>query len=66
MGLHTNQRRTKNDIFSIVLSGVSWRWVYWVMMIFAGACTVITALFLPETFAPVLLLRRVRRTGFPA
>ncbi|KAF8340247.1 MFS polyamine transporter [Amanita rubescens] len=45
----------------IVVSGVSWRWVYWVMMMFAGACTIITALFLPETYAPILLLQRAKR-----
>ena len=32
------------------------------MMIFAGVCTIITALILPETYAPTLLLRRVSGT----
>ena len=49
----------KNDIFSIIVSNVSWKWIFWVMMVFAGACTVISVLFLPETFGPVLLLRKV-------
>lgn len=28
-------------------------------MIFAGACTVVTIVFLPETYAPILLLKKV-------
>ncbi len=45
--------------FSIASSDVTWRWIYWVMMMFAGTCTFITAIFLPETYAPVLLANRV-------
>jgi len=45
----------------IIQSGASWRWVFWVMMIFAGVCTLITLPFLPETYAPVLLLKKVKR-----
>ncbi|KAH8826531.1 MFS polyamine transporter [Flagelloscypha sp. PMI_526] len=45
----------------IVSNGVSWRWVYWVMMIFAGVSSVIAALTLPETFAPVILRKKARR-----
>jgi hypothetical protein len=30
------------------------------MMIFAGACALFGALFLPETYAPVLLAKKVR------
>ncbi|KAK2462835.1 hypothetical protein APHAL10511_005147 [Amanita phalloides] len=41
--------------------GESWRWVFWVMMIFAGACAVMTVIFVPETYAPVLLLRKAKR-----
>ncbi|KAJ7626934.1 MFS polyamine transporter [Roridomyces roridus] len=45
----------------IVDSGsLNWRWVFWVGMIFAGACTLFTACFLPETYAPVILLRKVK------
>ncbi|KAF8629483.1 hypothetical protein AX15_003416 [Amanita polypyramis BW_CC] len=45
----------------IIESGVSWRWVYWVMMIFAGVCTIIMILLIPETYAPVLLSRKAKR-----
>ncbi|KAJ7626786.1 MFS polyamine transporter [Roridomyces roridus] len=45
----------------IVDSGsLTWHWVFWVGMMFAGACTLFTAICIPETYAPVLLLRKVR------
>ncbi|KAJ7674080.1 MFS polyamine transporter [Mycena polygramma] len=44
----------------IIESGTSWRWVFWVMMLFAGSCTIFTIFFLPETYAPVILLKKVR------
>jgi len=45
----------------IIENGVSWRWVFWVMMFFAGGCTLIAVPFLPETYAPVILLKKVKR-----
>ncbi|KAI0314881.1 major facilitator superfamily domain-containing protein [Amylostereum chailletii] len=42
-------------------SYLGWRWVFWVMMMFAGACTVLGALFIPETYAPVILAQKARR-----
>ncbi|KXN84342.1 hypothetical protein AN958_12696 [Leucoagaricus sp. SymC.cos] len=45
----------------IIESHVSWRWVFWVMMFFAAGCTLITVPFLPETYAPVILLKKVKR-----
>jgi MFS family permease len=48
---------------SIIESHLSWRWMFWVMMIFAGVCTVIMLFTLPETYAPVLLLSKVRTRG---
>ncbi|KAJ7768095.1 major facilitator superfamily domain-containing protein [Mycena maculata] len=52
----------------IVDSKLSWRWVFWVMMIFAGSCTLVMMVALPETYAPVLLLKKVRarRAADPA
>jgi MFS family permease len=44
---------------SVATSDLGWRWVFWVMMIFAGACTVVGLVFLPETYAPTLLARKV-------
>lgn len=47
-------------MFSIVDSQVSWRWIFWVMMIFAGVCTAIMIILLPETYAPVILLKKTK------
>ncbi|KAJ7240401.1 MFS polyamine transporter [Mycena haematopus] len=44
----------------ILESSLSWRWVFWVMMMFAGTCTVIMILTLPETYAPVILLQKAK------
>ena len=32
------------------VAGVNWRWVYWVMTIFAGVCTVLIFFTVPETY----------------
>lgn len=50
----------KARLGSIMDSNLGWRWVFWVMMIFAGAVTLLGLVFMPETYAPVLLLRKVR------
>ena len=42
------------------VSPVSWRWAFWVGLIFAGISLVIL-LALPETYAPTLLQRRARQ-----
>lgn len=45
----------------VAQSYLGWRWIFWVMLMFAGFCWLVTVLFLPETFAPVLLLRKAKR-----
>ncbi|KAG6826910.1 hypothetical protein H0H92_013935 [Tricholoma furcatifolium] len=45
----------------IVESHLSWRWVIWVMMIFAGSCTTWVIFTIPETYAPVLLLKKAKK-----
>ncbi|KAK7206828.1 major facilitator superfamily domain-containing protein [Myxozyma melibiosi] len=40
---------------------VSWRWIYYVFLIFSGAIYVLVALTIPETFAPEILKRRARK-----
>ncbi|KZS90135.1 MFS polyamine transporter [Sistotremastrum niveocremeum HHB9708] len=45
----------------LTMSHLGWRWIFWIMMIFAGLCWVLAFLFLPETFAPYLLLKKARR-----
>src|SRR4051812_20871209 len=37
-----------------------WRWAYWVAVIL-GAVSFIPVLFLPETYAPIILQERARR-----
>ncbi|KAF8637055.1 hypothetical protein AX16_010910 [Volvariella volvacea WC 439] len=45
----------------IIQSNTGWRWVFWVMMAFAGACTIATAIFLPETYGPIILANKAKR-----
>ncbi|KAI0051196.1 MFS polyamine transporter [Auriscalpium vulgare] len=45
----------------ITVSSLGWRWVFWVMMIFAGACTVLAFFCLPETYAPAILAAKAKR-----
>lgn len=45
----------------IEVSGTSWRWVFWVLACFAGGCLVIVVLFVPETYAPILLVKKAKR-----
>ncbi|KAK2747777.1 hypothetical protein FQN57_001807 [Myotisia sp. PD_48] len=42
------------------ISEVNWRWTFWVGLILAGA-TIPLVVFMPETYAPVLLQRRARK-----
>ncbi|KAJ6449964.1 MFS polyamine transporter [Mycena sanguinolenta] len=44
----------------ILNAGLTWRWVYWVMMMWAGAVTALVIVGLPETYAPVILLNKVK------
>ncbi|KAI0776897.1 MFS general substrate transporter [Trametes elegans] len=45
----------------MAVAGVSWRWVYWLLTFFAGACFIATLLTLPETFVPILLVKRAQK-----
>ncbi|KAF9446057.1 MFS general substrate transporter [Macrolepiota fuliginosa MF-IS2] len=45
----------------IIQDGISWRWVFWIMMFFAAGCTLITIPLLPETYVPIILLKKVKR-----
>ncbi|KAJ6018694.1 hypothetical protein N7522_000761 [Penicillium canescens] len=51
-------------ILGPIISGFAslhgWRWTFWVSLILAGTCW-ITLLFIPETFAPVILNNETKR-----
>jgi multidrug resistance protein len=47
-------------IISGFISVVSWRWTFWIGLILAGV-TLPLVVFLPETYAPIILLRRAKR-----
>ncbi|KAI0837456.1 major facilitator superfamily transporter [Hypoxylon sp. FL0890] len=41
-------------------TSIGWRWTFWIALMFAGL-TLILALLLPETYAPILLTRRAAK-----
>ncbi|TRM66439.1 major facilitator superfamily domain-containing protein [Schizophyllum amplum] len=43
------------------VAGLSWRWVFWVLTIFAGCCFVLIVFTIPETYAPVILRSKAER-----
>ncbi|KAI0822202.1 MFS general substrate transporter [Trametes gibbosa] len=45
----------------MAVSGVSWRWIFWLLTLFAGTCLVVTLFTLPETFVPILLVKRAQK-----
>jgi hypothetical protein len=45
---------------SVVSSDAGWRWVFWVEMIFAGFCTIVSFAFMPETYGPCILQWKAR------
>lgn len=51
----------------MTVSGVYWRWVFWLLAIFAGTCTVIVFFTFPETYEPRLSVlaaeRKRKETG---
>jgi MFS family permease len=45
----------------IAVGGASWRWIFWVLTMFSGICLVAIFFTLPETYGPVILLRKAQR-----
>ncbi|KAI0257436.1 major facilitator superfamily domain-containing protein [Lactifluus subvellereus] len=45
----------------MAVSGVSWRWLFWVLTMFASLCLVLVLFTVPETYGPVLLVKKARR-----
>ncbi|KAI0348401.1 MFS general substrate transporter [Trametopsis cervina] len=43
------------------VAGVSWRWTYWVLTMFAGVCTLLVLFTMPETYTPILLVKRAQK-----
>ncbi|EJD04797.1 MFS general substrate transporter [Fomitiporia mediterranea MF3/22] len=39
---------------------VSWRWLFWVLTMFAGVCLVGIILLIPETFAPIIMVTKAK------
>ncbi len=48
-------------IGGFIAKSVTWRWTMWFMIILGGTVTAFCTIFLPETYAPVLLKRRTKR-----
>ncbi|KAI0030849.1 major facilitator superfamily domain-containing protein [Vararia minispora EC-137] len=45
----------------IEVTGTDWRWLFWVLTMFAGVCLVLTFFTIKETYSPVLLVQKARR-----
>ncbi|ORY35819.1 major facilitator superfamily domain-containing protein [Naematelia encephala] len=45
----------------ISVSGTDWRWVYWILTMFAGSCLVVVFFTVPETYAPKILVQKAKR-----
>ncbi|KAG8985915.1 hypothetical protein FRB90_004368 [Tulasnella sp. 427] len=45
----------------LTVAGVTWRWLFWILAIFAGACFIILTFSIPETYAPVIQSRKAAR-----
>ena len=45
----------------IAVSGTDWRWLFWVCTMFSGFCLILLATTLPETYAPIILVRKAKR-----
>ncbi|KIY50587.1 MFS general substrate transporter, partial [Fistulina hepatica ATCC 64428] len=43
------------------VAGASWRWLFWILTIFAGVMWLLIVFTLPETYAPVILVKKARR-----
>ncbi|WWC63519.1 uncharacterized protein I303_106122 [Kwoniella dejecticola CBS 10117] len=46
---------------AISVTGTNWRWVFWILTIFAGVCLAIIVVFVPETYAPKILATKAKK-----
>jgi len=44
----------------VAVRGTSWRWVFWLQAMLSGLCFFLTVIAVPETYAPVLLVKKAR------
>lgn len=42
----------------VAVSGLTWRWAFWIALIYAGLSGLLVLFFLPETYSPIILKRR--------
>ncbi|KZT67533.1 MFS general substrate transporter [Daedalea quercina L-15889] len=45
----------------MAVSGVDWRWLFWVLTFFSGGCLTLVIFTLPETFLPIIIVRKAQR-----
>ncbi|ODO11081.1 hypothetical protein I350_01683 [Cryptococcus amylolentus CBS 6273] len=45
----------------IQVTGTSWRWMFWILTIFAGVCLAVIVFFVPETYSPKILAKKAAR-----
>lgn len=63
--MQTLQTTVFGPLFAPIISGfcsptIGWRWTFWISLIYAGI-SMIPLIFLPETYGPILLVRRAKR-----
>ncbi|KXN83916.1 hypothetical protein AN958_00996, partial [Leucoagaricus sp. SymC.cos] len=48
-------------VAGFVGDGVSWRWVFWILAIFAFLCWILIIFTMPETYSPIILVQKAKR-----
>ncbi|KAJ3565465.1 hypothetical protein NP233_g7618 [Leucocoprinus birnbaumii] len=48
-------------VAGFVGDNTSWRWVFWILTIFAFLCWILIVFTMPETYGPILLVRKAER-----
>ncbi|KDQ63393.1 hypothetical protein JAAARDRAFT_29421 [Jaapia argillacea MUCL 33604] len=43
------------------VAGVSWRWIFWILAIYAGLCWLQIVFTIPETYEPVILVKMAEK-----
>ncbi|OCF32686.1 polyamine transporter 1 [Kwoniella heveanensis BCC8398] len=46
---------------AIQVTGTDWRWMYWILTIFAGFCLAVIVFLVPETYAPKILAKKAKK-----